>query len=166
MVSQGGCPWPPGFRLLLVCGELAACGKNVQDLLQFVPQVRHVHGRSPRKRKRGLTLIGLALFAQLHARSRDREAVFVEQSLDPHHRLHIALAVHALAGAAFYGLELREFSFPEPEYVGGQTAQAGDFADPEIELVRNNDFGVAARFLRHFLAEVHGPVSPLPYTRF
>jgi hypothetical protein len=37
MVSTGKCPGPRVFRRLLVRSELVACGKNVQDLLQFIP---------------------------------------------------------------------------------------------------------------------------------
>src|SRR5450756_1572371 len=136
-----------------------------------MPEVPHTHGRIHRKRKGGLVPLGLGLLPQLHTRTRDREPVFIKQLLDPHYRLHIALAVHALSGAAFHWLELRKFGFPEPKYVGRQAAQASDFSDAEIELIRNDDFGVAGCFLRSFLSEAHirtlmEAVSVLLYTRF
>src|ERR1035437_3655092 len=136
--------------------RLVARGKNVQDLLQFIPQVRHTRRRFPGKRKRALVAIGLDLLAHLHPGARDREPVFIEQFLDPDYRLHIAFAVHALPGAALDGLQLRKFGFPEPKHVSRQAAQAGDFTDAEIELVRNDDFSVACRFFRRFLSEGHG----------
>src|SRR6266478_4269854 len=107
-----------------------------------------------RKRQGCLVPLGLGLLAQLHPRTRDGEPVFIKQLLDLHYRLHVALAVHALPGAAFYWLELRKFGLPEAKYVGRQAAQAGNFADAEIELVRNNDIGVVG-FLRSFLSEAH-----------
>src|SRR5258707_15205480 len=100
--------------------------------------------------------LGLGFPAQLRACTCDREPVFIKQLLDPHHRFHVAPAIHTLPGAAFNGLELRKFGLPEPKDVGWKTAQAGDFADAEIELVRDNNFDVAGRFLRRFLAKAHG----------
>src|ERR1019366_8790369 len=44
--------------------ELVARGKNVQDLLQFIPQVRHTRRRFPGKWKRALVPIGLDFLAQ------------------------------------------------------------------------------------------------------
>ena len=40
------------------------------------------------------------------------------------------------------------------------------FADAEIELVRNNHFGVAGRFLRCFLAQTHGGRCRTPVYAF
>src|SRR6266852_3692176 len=175
LCGDGALPRPSGaeprfHRSEFVNPLLVACGKNVQDLLQFMPQVRHAHGMMHRKRQGRLVPLGLGLHAQLHPRTRDGEPIFIKQLLDLHYRLHVALAVHALPGAAFYGLELRKFGFPEAKYVGRQAAQAGNFADAEIELVRNDDFGVAG-FLRSFLSEAHvrrahGAASVLLYTSF
>src|SRR5580765_1763881 len=62
-----------------------------------------------------------------------------------------AAPIHALAGAAFDGLELRKLGFPETEDVCGQAAQASDFADPEIELFGDENLvclsGLAVGFL-------------------
>src|SRR6266403_2189443 len=123
-----------------------------------------------RKRQGRLVPLGLGLLAQLHPRPRDGEPVFIKQFLDLYYRLHVALPIHALPSAAFYGLELRKFGFPEAKHIGRQATQAGNLADAEIELVRNNDVGVAG-FLRSFLSEAHvrrlmEAASVLLYTSF
>ena len=68
----------------------------------------------------------------------DGVALVVEQALDTEGHLDVALAVEALAGAAFVGLELRELCLPETEDVGGHVTQLGYIADAEVELVRND----------------------------
>ena len=67
----------------------------------------------------------------------DGVALVVEEGLDAEDHLDVAAAVEALAGAAFVGLELGKFALPEAEDVGGQVAEFGDFADAEVELVRD-----------------------------
>src|SRR5882724_192116 len=73
------------------------------------------------------------------ARTGNGEALAVEQVFDLDDHFHIATAVVPLSGAAFDGMQLRVFAFPETQDVRGQPAQAGNFTDPEIELVRNQD---------------------------
>jgi hypothetical protein len=68
----------------------------------------------------------------------DGVALVVEQALDAERHLDVALAVEALAGAAFVGLELRELGLPEAEDVGGDIAQLRYIANAEVELVRND----------------------------
>src|ERR1700722_2669108 len=104
----------------------------------------------------------------MSARTRDGKAVFVEKLLDPYHRFHVALTVHALPGAAFDGLELRKLGFPETQHVGRQAAEIGDFANAEIELVRDNDLGGPRRLFHSLLANGHGavPSSLILYSRF
>src|ERR1700676_580804 len=116
--------------------------------------MRHAHGWTHWKWKRRLATVGFDFLAQLNPRARDREPIFVKELLDPHHRLHVALAVHALASAALYRFKLGEFSLPKAKNISGKAAQSGDFADAEIEFVRNYNFRAADSFLRDFL--MHG----------
>jgi hypothetical protein len=103
------------------------------DVLQFCSGV---HG----KRDSRLSLVGFDFRAQLLTGAGDGESFFVEQLLDAQDALDIASPIHSLAGAAFDGIELGEFGFPETEHIGGQTAEGGDFADAEVEFVGDQDF--------------------------
>jgi hypothetical protein len=67
----------------------------------------------------------------------DSVALVVEEGLDMESGLNIAAAIEALAGAAFVGFELREFALPEAKDIGGNVAELRDFADAEVELVRD-----------------------------
>ena len=67
----------------------------------------------------------------------DGVALVVEEALDAERHLDVASAIEALAGAAFVGFELRELALPEAQDVGGNVAEFGDFADAEVELVRD-----------------------------
>ena len=69
--------------------------------------------------------------------ARDGVALVVEEALDAQGHFDVAAAVEALAGAAFVRLELRKFALPEAENVGRDVAELGDFADAEVELVRD-----------------------------
>jgi hypothetical protein len=71
------------------------------------------------------------------AGSGDGVALVVEEGLDAEDHFDVATTVEALAGAAFVGLELREFALPEAKNVGGEIAEFGDFADAEVELIRD-----------------------------
>jgi hypothetical protein len=67
----------------------------------------------------------------------DGVALVVEEGFDAENHLDVAAAVEALAGSAFVGLELGEFTLPEAEDIGRQVAEFGDFADTEVELIRD-----------------------------
>jgi hypothetical protein len=71
------------------------------------------------------------------AGSGDGVALVVEEALDAEGHFDVAATVETLAGAAFVGLELRELALPETEDVGGNVAELGDFADAEVELIRD-----------------------------
>ena len=71
------------------------------------------------KWNRCLPFLGFRLGTQLLARAHDGEALLVEQLLDMQDAFHIPSAVHALPGAAFHRLELRELALPEAQHVGG-----------------------------------------------
>ena len=79
------------------------------------------------------------------ARASDRVSLVIKQLLDADDAFYVAAAVHALPGAAFDGLELRKFSFPEAEHVRGQATEASDLADAEIQLLRDQDLAGLAR---------------------
>ena len=64
-------------------------------------------------------------------------ALVVEEALDAQRHFDVATAIEALTGAAFVGFELRKLALPETQDVGGDVAELGDFADAEVELVRN-----------------------------
>jgi hypothetical protein len=92
-------------------------------------------------------------------------ALVVEKALDAKSHLDVAATVEALAGAAFVGLELRELALPEAQDVGRNVAEFGDFADAEVELVRDVRPGGLVGFsdwlvLRHaWNSEVDRPAS-------
>ena len=67
----------------------------------------------------------------------DGVSLVVEKALDSQGHFNVAAAVEALAGAAFVRLELRKLALPEAENVGRDVAEPGDFADAEVELVRD-----------------------------
>ncbi len=67
----------------------------------------------------------------------DGVALVVEEALDAQCHLDVATAIEALAGAAFVRLQLRELALPKAEDVGWDVAEPGDFADAEVELVRD-----------------------------
>src|SRR4029079_10627018 len=93
-------------------------------------------GRMTREWQRGLRS---AFNSQLLSRSRDGESLVVQQLLDAQYGFDLFAAIHALAGAAFHRLQLRELGFPKTQHVGRQLAKRGDLANSEIQLVGNDD---------------------------
>jgi hypothetical protein len=73
-------------------------------------------------------------------------ALVIEKAFDAQSHLHIATAVQTLPGAALMRFELRKFALPETQDVGGNIAEPGDFADAEVELVRDVGPGGWGRF--------------------
>ena len=71
------------------------------------------------------------------ARAGNGVALVVEQALDAQRHFDVAAAVETLAGAALVGLELGKLALPEAQDVGWNVAEFGDFADAEVELVRD-----------------------------
>jgi hypothetical protein len=92
-------------------------------------------------------------------------ALVIEEALDAEGHLDIAFAIEALSGAALVRLELRELALPEAQDVGGDIAESGDFADAEVELVRDVRPGGLVGFadwlvLRHaWNSDDDGPAS-------
>ena len=117
----------------------SARSEQSQNLSQTLADVLDFGGGMRGEWDGGLALVGFGFRAEVLARALDGESLVVEQLLDAQHAFHVALAVHALVRAALYRLQLREFAFPEAQYVGGQAAQAGHFADAEVELVGNEN---------------------------
>ena len=89
------------------------------------------------------------------ASARNGVSLFIEQLLDAHDVLDIPAPVHALARAALHRLQLREFRFPETQDIGGKTAESGNLADSEIELLRNLDLAGPACFAVAFSFRSH-----------
>src|SRR5215469_4436109 len=105
----------------------------------------NISGRVDRKGQSDLLLFAFAFVAQVLPGAGDGIALLVQELLDANDALYVAAAVHPLAGAAFDWFQLWELGLPESQHVGRQTAQARDFTNPEIKLLRNQDL---ARFLR------------------
>lgn len=81
-------------------------------------------------------------------------ALVVEKTFDAHGHLDIAAAIETLTGSALVGFELRKLALPEAQDVGGHVAEFGNFADAEVELVRDVGPGCVGVFadclvLRH-----------------
>jgi len=102
-----------------------------------------------------LFLIALGFGPQLLARSCYGEAFLVEELLDPQDTLNIFAPIHALAGAALYRLQLRKFRLPKTQHVRRQAAQAGNFADAKVELLRNHHLGGLGGLRGGFAAGAH-----------
>ena len=64
-------------------------------------------------------------------------ALVVEEAFDTQGHLDVATTIKTLASAAFMRFELRKLAFPEAQDVGGDVAEFRDFADAEVELVRD-----------------------------
>src|SRR5580698_6826917 len=112
--------------------------QDAQNLLQSLAHLLDsVRGLLLGEGQARLFACGLGFILQLLARARDGETLVVEQFLDVQHIFHVTLAVHALAGAALYRLQLGKLRLPKAQDIGWQLAQAGDFSDAEVELVRN-----------------------------
>src|ERR1700676_3043247 len=84
-------------------------------------------------------------------RSGNGETFLIKKFLDAQNVLHIFVAIHSLAGAAFNRPKLWELSFPETQDIGGQTAKLGDFSDAEIKFVRDHHIGGLCGFGRGFI---------------
>ena len=88
------------------------------------------------------------------ARAGNGVALVVEEILDAQGHFDVAAAIETLAGAAFVGFEVGELALPEAQDIGGNVAEFGDFADAEVELVRDVRPGCGGGFadwlvLRH-----------------
>ena len=70
-------------------------------------------------------------------RAGDGVALVVEKAFDAQSHLDVTAAVETLSGAALVGFELRKLALPETEDIGWNVAESGDFADAEVELVRD-----------------------------
>ena len=114
--------------------------EQIQNFPQTLANVLNLGGRLSGEWNGRLPLIGFHLRTQLLPRAHDREALFIEELLDSQDAFHIPPAVHALPGAAFYRLQLRELALPEAQHVGRKAAQRGHFPDAEIQLVRDENF--------------------------
>ena len=64
-------------------------------------------------------------------------ALVVEEAFDAQSHFNIAAAIETLPGAPFVGFELRKLAFPEPQDIGWNIAELGDFTDAEVKLVRD-----------------------------
>jgi hypothetical protein len=64
-------------------------------------------------------------------------ALAVEEALDAQSHFNIATPIETLSSAALMGFELRKLALPEAQDVGGNIAEPSDFANAEVELVRD-----------------------------
>lgn len=95
----------------------AATGEQVQNLAQALPDVLNLGRRVGGERNRSLRLIGLRFRTELLPGPGNCESLLIKQLLDAEYVLHIALAIHALPGAAFHRFQLGKLGFPEAQHV-------------------------------------------------
>jgi hypothetical protein len=74
----------------------------------------------------------------------DGKTFFVKKFLDAQNAFYILVTVHPLPSAAFNRLELGKFRFPEAQNIGGQAAEAGDFAYAKVKFLWNHHIGGAS----------------------
>ena len=121
--------------------QLSLSRKNPQNVAQspsYLMQIGSV-GVWNGKGQRALRAVAFRLGLDELASAADRVALFVEQLLHPNDVLDVLTAIHALAGVALVGFELRKLSLPEAQDISWKRAEFGNFADPEEELVGNYD---------------------------
>lgn len=92
-----------------------------------------------RERQGDLLFLALAFVTQMLPGPDDGISLFIQELLDAHDVFHVATPIHTLPGAALDRLELWKFRLPESQNIGRQTAQACNFANPEIKFLRNQD---------------------------
>src|SRR5450631_2240967 len=109
--------------------------EDPEDFLQALTNFLEVVGAALLgKRQAGLHLRRLGLGLELLPRAGDGEAFRIQQLLNVKNILDVALAVHALTGAALYRLQLRELALPEAQHVCRKLAQFRNFTNPEIQF--------------------------------
>jgi hypothetical protein len=134
-----------------------------ENFLQTLANLTHVCVRACHERQRHLLFVAFALIAKVLARTRDGVTLFIQQLLDAHDALDVAAPVHALARAAFDGLELRELGFPEAQNVRGKAAQARDFADPEVKFFWDKDVSGLSGFSVGLFFRTHAACFSVPW---
>lgn len=133
-----------------------------QYFLQAMPDPAKICGRVGRKRQWRLVLCVHDFHPQLLARSGNGEAFVIQQRLDANERLDIFAPIHPLAGAALDRLQLRKLRLPKTQNVGRQLAKSGNFANSEVQLLRNDNFvlrcepGFRLRLIAHRNPETRG----------
>lgn len=85
----------------------------------------------------GSRAVAAMALLQALARAGQRVSLIVNQALDFERHFYVAPAVKALAGSAFAGPKLRELRFPEAQYVGFHSADAGNVPYFEVEAIGN-----------------------------
>jgi hypothetical protein len=71
------------------------------------------------------------------ASTRNGVALVIKKSLDVERRFHVAATIESLTGAPFVGFKLRELTLPESQDVCRNVAELRDFADAEVEFIRD-----------------------------
>src|SRR6185437_3618161 len=134
-------------------------GENAEDIAQALAHPLKLAGVASGERQGGLVAgRDTSFVAQVLAGTSNGEALLVKQLANPQGTVHVAAAIHALAGAALGGPELGEFRLPEAQHVGGQLAKIGDLTDAEVKLVGDNGFD-GLGFFSFLFGEAH-PSSP------
>src|SRR5260370_17196855 len=95
-------------------------------------------------------------------RAFDREPLVVEKLLDFQHQLHVLAAVQTMALAGFLRAERRKFRLPEPQHVGLDACQPADFANAEVQFIRDLKHLIFSRGLQHNAAILSK--AAVPYT--
>jgi hypothetical protein len=123
---------------------LAALFEDDEDFLKALADFLEVVGGTLGEGQAVLATGGFEFVVEMLAGAGDGEALVVEQGLDAQDIFHVALTIHALAGAALDRLELGEFGFPETQDVRRKTTQGGHFTNAEVELVGDDRIGDGA----------------------
>jgi hypothetical protein len=113
------------------------CLKVAEIFLEFAELARVDGLRSVVDGESELRLFVSELGLEDLACAGDGVALVVEEAFDSQRHLDVAATIEALAGAAFVGLQLGELALPEAKDVGWNVAESGDFADAEVEFVRD-----------------------------
>ena len=93
------------------------------------------------------------------AGARNGVALIVKESLDAEGHFDVATAKEPLTGASFVRPELGKLAFPEAQNVRRDFAKLCDFADAEVEFVRNLARSRGAGALAGWLLRCHMPNS-------
>jgi hypothetical protein len=126
--------------------------KHGKDVAQTLSDVFQVRRGTDRERQRTLFFVAFYFFAQLLAGAGNGESFLVKQPLDMQHVFNVFAAIHSLPGTAFNRLQLRKFRLPKAQNVGWKPTEAGYFANPEIQSVRNHNVGSLTNFDGGFAA--------------
>ena len=117
----------PNVVVAIVFPENIILGKQTRRAVRHGRQ--HSSGRFTQRFICGIRAPGR--FGEVAPRSRDREALIVEEALDLANGFHVFAAIQAMSLGAFYRLQRREFSLPVAQDEGFGAGETAHLADAE-----------------------------------